>query len=144
MNVNKMNGQAALKVPFRIGGTIRVAGPEFRDKVGRGEQVMIDEDESYVEFYVQVENSDKEKVLEVDPWFSMDHADVEISVKDTKNSSPQDDVLNISFKGAAGRELSMVINSAQSRALLEILSNYLRAVDSWEALKKVYPVSASA
>jgi hypothetical protein len=38
----------------------------------------------------------------------------------------------------------MEINSAQARALLEILSNYLRAVHSWDALKKVYPVSAPA
>lgn len=140
----RLGGQAAPREPFRIGGTIRVAGPDFLGKVGRGEEVMIDEDESCVELFVQVENSEKEKILEADPWFSMDGADVEISAQDTKGSRPQDDVLNISFKGAGKRELSMVINSAQARALLEILTNYVRACDHWSALEKVYPVPATA
>jgi hypothetical protein len=141
MVTNKMNGQVALKKSFQVGGTIHISGPDFKGKVARGERVMIEED--HVEFSLRVENSDKEKIGEATPWFSMEDADVEIAAHDTEDFGPETDRLNVSFKGAAGRSFSFLINSAQARALNEILTNFVHACDSWEALKKVYPVSAA-
>jgi len=142
MSMSKMNGQAALKKPFRIGGTIRVAGPELRDRLGRGEEVTIDDDGP--EFYIAVENGKEAKMLEVAPWIDMDGADVEITTHDTHEFGPANDRLNIAFKSAAGREFSVVVNTAHARALFEILTNYVSACDSWDALKKVHSVSATA
>jgi len=138
MPSNRMNGQTALRKPFQIGGTIKLAGPDFE---GSCKQRI---SEAGVELDATVEHASQEKVVELALWFTFREADVEIAVEYPEDCNPAEDALGVSFKGALGRELELNINSAQARALNEILTNFVRACDAWEGLKKVYPVSAPA
>lgn len=138
MKTAKKKDQAAPGKTFQIGGTIKLAGPGFR---GTSEQRM---EEESVELNITTEQAKEGKIMELEPWIRMQEADIKISARDTKDFGPDEDLLDIFFEGAAGRSLGIVINSGQAKALNEILSNFIRAYDSWAAFDKVYPVSAAA
>lgn len=146
----KTNGRVArstTSAKLKMAGTIHLAlTPTDRATVLAGEELVLDLEG--MELHLQIEQGKENKVIEITPWFDMDHAlltiDNSIRIDGAGMASPHGSVPNymeVDLVESEKRSLGFTVNPGQARALARVLLNYAEA---WDAIDKLWIEPARA
>ncbi|MGA2533818.1 MAG: hypothetical protein ABSG19_12385 [Candidatus Aminicenantales bacterium] len=131
-------------------GTIRLSGsvhlamtPDAIANLIKGEDVGI-VDKNLRGFHLQVDRAEKNAIISLSPWIDLAEADVLIdnSVREQTSDGDGDEfsvykTLDLFIQDGADDELELSISPRQAAALIEILTNYIKARDACHALMNI-------
>jgi len=126
--------------PIVMGGTIHVAGPDFRAKIAAGERLVLYD--RGVELVIQISDSPEKQIIAADPCFALAESDVKIST-DVEAEEIFFDHLFVSIKGKDSKGVNLGLNVAQVMALSNVLSRYITAHDAIAFLQQKQTFEAS-
>lgn len=127
------------KTNLGMGGTIRLSLlPEDLDKVKAGQEVCADVEGH--ELHIQLKAGSKNQILELSPWFDVDHTHVSIDNSVAHDGTmPCLDYVEIDVKDGGGRSFGFTVSPEQAEALAAVLTNYAQASKAVEALRSEQP-----
>jgi hypothetical protein len=131
--VKKMRGK------ILMGGSIGIAGPGILELARKKEGDSFYEVD-HVEFNLKVEGAEKFTFTELNPFFDLSAADIDI-LTEARDDNQICDSFTVEFHDGQERELEIIFSVDQVRALAEILQSYIVVHDSWSRLQE--PVRAA-
>lgn len=123
-----------------MGGTIRLSlKPDLLDKLRKGQPVTLELVE-HTELYLQFEEGPENRILELSPWFIADKARVTVDNNLTQDGATSlSDSIEIIVRAAEDQSFGFSVTPAQAEALASVLTRYVQAHSSVEALVSEQP-----
>lgn len=121
-----------------MGGGLCFGGPDIAARLKRGEKVIFNNDYQ-VEMTLTLEPRLTDQLIEVQPFFALQHAEVDI---ETPDPNFEDGELEIEIKDGNGGALGLVVNFDQAMFLKDILEYFIQGCDSRDMLRRTQRVSA--
>jgi hypothetical protein len=146
--MTKENGRKArptTSAKLKMAGTIHLAlTPADLRRVLAGEETALDIEG--MELILQIEQGKENKLLEITPWFDLDHSSLSIDNSIRKDGiepfrSTVPGYMEVDLVESEKRSLGFTVNPGQARALARVLLNYAEA---WDAIDKLWSEPAQA